>query len=152
MTIQAKSTKEARELLKKEEGLNELSQYCEKIFEILDKIHFKLKAREIVDPEEVDEAIDKVTGYRGFLNPLLEAFEAEMDNSENAYYINRKEQIEKEGTKFTSAPVEREASLSVANLRTIRNQLRGYVNQADIDINVLQSKLKYYTERAKLEK
>jgi len=150
--IEAKSTAEVREALKNEVGVAKLYKYCENIFGILDKIHLALKAREVVDGNQVDEKLDKLLGYRGFLSPIAEAFEAEMDGNANVYYINKKHAIEEKGDKFVGAPAEREAELSVQNLRVLRNQLRGYIGQIDIDIMVLQSKLKYYSERARLER
>jgi uncharacterized protein YuzB (UPF0349 family) len=150
--IQAKSTEEVREDLKNDEGIRKLYKYCENIFGILDKIHFAIKNREVIDGNTVDEKLDKLLGYRGFLAPINEAFEADMDGNANVFYINRKHEIESKGEKFTSAPADREAEFSVQHLRVLRNQLRGYINQIDIDIMVLQSKLKYYSERAKLER
>jgi len=150
--IEAKSTATVREELKTEDGIKELYRYCEKIFGILDKIHFAIKAREVVDGNQVDEKMDKLLGYRGFLSPIWEAFEADMDGNANVYYVNKKHEIESTGTKFVGAPAEREAELSVQDLRVLRNQLRGYINQIDIDIMVLQSKLKFYSERARLER
>lgn len=145
--IEAKSTAEVREALKTEEGIAKLYRYCENIFGILDKIHLAIKAREVVDGNQVDEKLDKLLGYRGFLSPIAEAFEAEMDGNANVYYINKKHEIETSGVKFVGAPVDREAELSVQSLRVLRNQLKGYIGQIDIDIMVLQSKLKYYQNR-----
>jgi len=150
--IEAKSAVEVREKLKTEGGLQDLYNYCETIFGILDKIHFAIKSRQVIDGNHVDEKLDKLLGYRGFIAPIFEAFEADMDANANAFYINRKHEIEQAGDKFVSASTEKAASLSVSKQRELRNLLRGYLNQIDIDIMVLQSKLKYYSERAKLER
>jgi len=150
--IEAKSTAEVREALKSEDGVAKLYRYCENIFGIIDKIHLAIKAREVVDGNQVDEKLDKLLGYRGFLSPVAEAFEAEMDGNANVHYINMKHATETKGEKFVSASADRESELSVQNLRVLRNQLRGYIGQIDIDIMVLQSKLKYYSERARLER
>ncbi len=150
--IEAISTAEVREKLNTEEGVDKLYRYCENIFGIWDKIHFAIKAREVVDGNQVDEKLDKLLGYRGFINPIYEAFSADMDGNANVFYINRKHEVEAKGEKFVSASAEKEAELSVQKSRVLRNQLRGYLNQIDIDIMVLQSKLKYYSERARLER
>jgi len=149
MATQPKSTKEVREQLKKEDGINQLYTYCETIFGLVDKIHMQIKSREVIDGEITDEKLDKLVGYRGFLNPIFEAFEAEMDGNSNVYYVNKKHAIETKGEKFVSASVDKESSLSVQNLRVLRNQLRGYIDQIGIDIMVLMGKQKYYVEREK---
>ena len=149
MSIQPKSTKEVREELKTEDGINQLYAYCEGIFKILDKIHFQIKSREVIDGEIADEKLDKLTGYRGFLNPIYEAFEADMDGNSNVFYVNRKHEIETKGEKFVSASADKEAGLSVQKLRVLRNQLRGYIDQIGIDIMVLMGKQKYYIGRDK---
>lgn len=46
-------------------------------------------------------------------------------NKELAYYYSRKVEIEGEGNKFVSAPIEKEASLAVADERRVRDIIKG---------------------------
>jgi hypothetical protein len=147
MPINPKPTQEVREKLKSDEGVQELYGYSESIFKFLDAIHFDIKSRKVIDGEMADLKLDKLVGYRGFLNPILEALEAEMDGNANVYSVNKKHSMESEGKKPIATFVDKEASLSVQSLRVLRNQLRGYINQIDIDIMVLMGKQKYYLGR-----
>jgi hypothetical protein len=146
MRIQAKSIQEIDRLLKSKTGYEQLVSYCETVFKALDKIHYRIKAREIVEGSSADEVLDKVTGYAGFLRPIYESLEAYKKNEQEKYFVNRLEDSERNNEKFTLGNETIKASHYVANLRVLRNRLRGYVKQCDIDIGVLQSKLKYYAK------
>ena len=147
MIIKQKPLSELEKLLKTTNGFNDLTKYCDSVFQILDKYIFRMKSRKITEPENVDSALDKVTGYRGYINPLLEVLEAHKKNKEAEAYINFKEEVEKKGDKFVSAIAERKASKSISQIRTLRNKVKGYIDQCNIMIGVLQSKLNYYRDR-----
>lgn len=144
MKLQAKSTKEIDELLKSKTGYESLIKYCEQVFAFLDKFYYRIKSREIIEGSSADEALDRVTGYVGFLMPIFESLEAYKKNEQEGYFINRLEDTEKNSEKFVVTIETVRASHSVAKLRTLRNRLRGYVKQGNVSINVLQSKLNYY--------
>ena len=143
--IKPKTTTEIEKLLSNEKGIELLDKYCSNIYDVINKYNTRLKARKVTEGESVDEALDKIVGYRGFLNPILEVVEAIKKNRAEAYYINLKEDAERDGNKFISAVAERESSHNVADLRVIRNKVRAYVDQCNVIIGILQSKLKYYS-------
>jgi len=151
--IEALSIKEVDNLLKSNSGLSELIEYCERIFAQFDKIHYALKSRLITNGEQTDLYLDKVVGYVGFLRPIYESLEAHKKGESNAHYVNdynkwEKEQEgkkTKEKEKFVSTVADRKASKFVQATRVLRNRVRGYVEQADKDMMILQSKLKYYS-------
>lgn len=147
MIIEQKSLSELEKLLQIEGGFNDLNKYCDSVFRIIDKYIMRMKSRKITDPETVDTALDKITGYRGYINPLLEVLEAHKKNKEAEAYINFREEVEAKGNKFVSAIAEKAASKSISQIRTTRNKIKGYVDQCNLMIGVLQSKLNYYRDR-----
>jgi len=149
MIIKHKPLSELEKLMQTKDGFNDLEKYCQSVFSALDIYISKMKSRKITEPENVDKALDKVTGYRGYINPLLEVLEAHKKNKEAEAYINFKDEVEEKGDKFVSAIAERKASKNVSQIRALRNKVEGYINQCDIMIGVLQSKLNYYRDRKK---
>ena len=134
---------ELEKYFQKESTLEEVLKYCTQFFTKIDNVMLDLRKNKIQDGESVQEALTKVTGYFGALKPVLALAITEKKNRQVRYYNTRKEQIEKEGEKFSSAPTEREADASVASYRRVRNLVQGYVEVADRTIGILQSKLNY---------
>jgi len=135
-----------------EKTLNEVVSYVVQFFNKIDKCMLQLRRNEVKDPETCQEILTKLAGYNGVLKPILLLAITEKKNRETRYYNQRKEEIENAGEKFSSAPIEREASGKVANYRRVRNLIQGYVDVCEQGISVLQSKLKYLGEEIRLEK
>lgn len=153
--IQPKSFKEIMDNLKAgKDGLHKISFYANEVFKHLDNIHYKLVCRVINNAELSDKYLSIATGYRGYLNPLVEALEAFKKGNENSAFIaNKNETEDKVETdekgkqtkiKFTATIGAIVASQAVQEIREIRNAVRSYVNQADIDVDTLRTKLSYY--------
>lgn len=147
MEIAQKSIEELEALVMDMEGtgFQEALTYCAEIFSSIDIISQKMEQRKITDPQTVDETIDYIVGYKGYLNPLKEVLDGIKQNQQDGFYINRKDELEAKGNKFTDAALKVESSHAVAAYRILRNKLEGYVAVCDTLIMVLQSKLKYYT-------
>lgn len=141
--IQPMSVEEVEQSLKKN-GITEIKKYVYQIFKILDNVHYKLVSRQIIVAETVDENLDIVTGYRGYLNPILASLVSYKTGEENIKYVAEMEKSNKDKIKFVAAIGARVASHYVQEIRTIRNITEAYVKQADKDIEVFRSKLSYY--------
>ena len=141
--LQPKSVEEVEQSLKKS-GITEIKTYVYQIFKILDNINYKQVTRQIVTAEAVDENIDIVTGYRGYLNPILASLVSYKTGEENIKYVAEMEKSNKTKIKFVAAVGARVASHHVQEIRTIRNITEAYVKQVDKNIEVFRSKLSYY--------
>lgn len=141
--IQPKSVEEVEQALKKS-GIAEIKKYVYQIFRILDNINYKQVSRQIITAEAVDENLDIVTGYRGYLNPILASLVSYKTGEENIKYVAEMEKSNKTKIKFVAAVGTRVASHHVQEIRTIRNITEAYVKQADKNIEVFRSKLSYY--------
>lgn len=143
---------ELEQHFQKEETLEEVLKYCNPFFEKIDKCMLQLRKNEAENPNACQEIMTKLAGYNGALKPVLLLSITEKKNRETRYYNQRKEEIEKSGEKFSSAPTEREASEKVASYRRVRNLIQGYVEVCSDAISVLQSRLNFLRDEMKLEK
>lgn len=134
------------------ETLDEVLKYCNLYFKRIDSCMLQLRRNEVRDPETCQEVLTKLAGYNGALKPVLLVAMTEKKNRETRYYNRRREEIEKEGIKFVSTSVDREASGEVADYRRVRNIIEAYTDICDQAISILQSKLKYLGEAIRLEK
>lgn len=130
------------EYFESEEALNELLVDYKEVFETLDDLSNQLRQGVITTSDDFKTLLNSATGYYGTLEPLYSLSIAVKENSELKAYADIKINIENGGGKFTSAPVEREASLAVAAYRRVRNILEAYVNVTEKLIVTAQTQLK----------
>ena len=125
---------------------SKLEKLLELLVETFDRINYYstlFRDRIVMEnPREIETALSELTGLYMFLKPIVSIAITEKKNREERYYNQRKIEIENEGKKFMSAPVEREASDYVSNYRRVRNILQGYLDVCDKAISTCQSLLK----------
>jgi hypothetical protein len=119
---------------------------CSTMFNRIDEIGATLRDRGFNTPQELEGLIRELNGINIFLHPILGVAVSVKTENEDRFYNVRKIEIENAGEKFTSAAVDREASLAVANFRRVRNSLQAYVDVVTTLIMSAQSLLKN-TER-----
>ena len=98
---------------------------------VFDKIEEYRKKLLVVDTNnlpEIKKILLTLTGYYMSLCNVVKKLQTLKRNKESAYFHQRKIEIENEGKKFTSAPIEKEASLYVAEERRVRNIFEGYLD------------------------
>ena len=130
------------EYFKKESTLESVLKYCAKHFEKIDlySSHLRKSPDDIV---KLNKIMILAVGEQTFLEPILGLAITYKKNEEEIYYNKKRIAIEKEGTKkFSSAPVEREASAHVADYRRVRNIIQAYVNSCKAMVSAIQSRLK----------
>lgn len=88
------------------------------------KIMVKLDASNTAAAKEI---LTKLTGYYMEVIDVHSKIESLVKNKKVAYYYSRKVAVETAGEKFSSAPVEREADLYVADERRVRDIFAGKV-------------------------
>lgn len=131
------------------ENFTELLEEMNTIFVEIDKITEDLSDGLLSDVNICIDYLSRLTGYFMYLNPILSELRSYKKNKELREYYSLKMQIENEGKKFVSAPVEKEASLAVAEVRRIRNIVEGYVDACKTAISSCQSIIKYFSEERK---
>jgi hypothetical protein len=125
-----------------ENSVLEILPECMEQFDRIDAIGAVLRDRGFSSPASLEELIRELNGINAFLTPILGVATSAKTENEDRFYNSRKIEIEKEGGKFTSASVDREASLSVANFRRVRNSIEAYVSVINTLIMSSQSLLK----------
>ncbi|KKN82761.1 hypothetical protein LCGC14_0305850 [marine sediment metagenome] len=95
------------------------------IFEQVDKLKKATTKLDAANTTAVKDTLTKLTGYYMEIVDILRKIEALKKNKETAYYHTKKVEIENSDTKFVSAPVDKEASLYVADERRVRSILQG---------------------------
>ena len=125
-----------------EEGLTQLLKDYQEIFDILDDLSQQLLRGVISTVDQYKEALNQATGAYGALEPLFAMSVAHKENEELHFYVNMKRELEGKGEKVVAATLDKEASASVANVRSIRNVLEGYVSVSEKIIITAQTQLK----------
>lgn len=125
-----------------EENLNEILEDYASIFELLDNNSNALLQGQLTTSDQFRQLLNEATGAYGSLEPLYSLAVAYKENTELHAYVEKKRDIENRGDKIVVASLEKEASLSVAGFRRIRNILEGYVNVAEKLITTSQTQLK----------
>jgi len=95
--------------------------------------------------EDFKNILNFMTGAYVSLEPLYSMAEALKLNEELKSYAQIKREAEARGDKVVAANLEREASLTVANLRRIRAILEGYVLACEKCIITAQTQLRRIT-------
>lgn len=140
-------------LFASEDTLDKVLEECKETFERIDYYATNMKQGITNNPEEAKNALNELTGLYMTLKTISVIAETEKKNREIKHYNTRRIDIENEGSKkFTSAPMEKEASNAVASYRRIRNIILGYISSVEKAISTLQSLLKFMGEEMKLQK
>ena len=101
-----------------------------------------LKSKLANNPEEAKSAVLVLAGVFSNLTTVLSVAMTEKKNREIREYNRIRIEAENAEKKVTSAVMEQQASVFVANYRRIRNIIDGYVNGCEKQISALQSTLK----------
>ena len=101
-----------------------------------------LKSKLANNPEEAKSAVLVLAGVFSNLTTVLSVAMTEKMNREIREYNRIRIEAENAEKKVTSAVMEQQASVFVANYRRIRNIIDGYVNGCEKQISALQSTLK----------
>ena len=130
------------EYFQSEEGLTKLITDYQEVFTLLDDISKQLLAGIVSTVDEYKLILNQATGAYGTLEPLYSMSIAVKENEELHYYVNMKRELETKGEKVVAASLDKEASASVANIRSVRNVLEGYVSVSEKIIVTAQTQLK----------
>lgn len=126
-----------------ESTLGKVLEECKADFELVDYYaNSVLKTKLANNPDEAKGALLVLAGVFSNLSTVLSIAITEKNNRETRAYDTLRIEIENAGGKFTSASVEKQASLTVASYRRIRNIIEGYMNGCEKMIVSLQSTLK----------
>ena len=101
-----------------------------------------LKTKLANNPEEAKSAVLVLAGVFSNLTTVLSVAMTEKKNREIREYNRIRIEAENAEKKVTSAVIEQQASVFVADYRRIRNIIEGYVNGCEKQISALQSTLK----------
>ncbi|MFH0806077.1 MAG: hypothetical protein V1901_04330 [Patescibacteria group bacterium] len=85
----------------------------------------------ILGQEELKEVKTRLTGIIATLNPVYSKGLSLKKQKEYRYYVQKKEECEKAGTKFTDGGTEKEAKAYVENYRNVRDLIAGYLKSAE---------------------
>jgi len=97
----------------------------------LETLREKIKGTAFTLLTEFTVLLAEFTADFGFLAPLHQQIRAVRENNEVSAYINIKKSTESVGSKFVSAPAEREARSSVADLIEAEKLLDGYTTAVE---------------------
>ena len=123
--------------------LGKVLDECKADFELIDYYaNSVLKTKLANNPDEAKGALLVLAGVFSNLSTVLSIAITEKNNRETRAYDTLRIEIENAGGKFISASVEKQASLTVASYRRIRNIIEGYMNGCEKMIVSLQSTLK----------
>ena len=123
--------------------MGKVLEECKADFELVDYYaNSVLKTKLANNPDEAKGALLVLAGVFSNLSTVLSIAITEKNNRETRAYDTLRIEIENAGGKFTSASVEKQASLTVASYRRIRNIIEGYMNGCEKMIVSLQSTLK----------
>ena len=127
---------------KNEETLNEVLEELKEDFEKIDYWSGLRISNITSNSEEIDKALNELSGAYSNLRTALAIAETEKRNRE----IKFKEQIrfdtEEAGNKYTDSKASTQASAHVAEYRRVRNIIQAYTEACDKHIITLQSILK----------
>lgn len=129
------------------EGMEKLLVEFTPAFQKIEEYSRLLKNGILDNGMECTKALSELTGIYLELKPVAVIAETIKSTEELRVYTRRKEEIEMTDAKFTSAAVEREASLAVASYRRIRNIFEAYLEASERGIQSVQSVLKFLTTK-----
>jgi hypothetical protein len=135
------------------EGMNDLLFFLQQ--EYFDRISYHadlFRGGALSDIGQMNSSLDELTGIYMDLKAIYMISITMKENRELQHYMSRKIEIENKGEKFTSAPIEKEASNIVANERRVRNIVEGFLSSCEKSISTIQSKLKFTSKEIELTK
>jgi len=138
---------EIEKLFDSEDTLELVLEELAGTFDYIDQSNTDFKANPTELPV-IKEMLNKVKGCCGEVRKSFSLASKELATREARAYINRKMEIENEGTKFTTqldSATKKEAFVEVEPYRRIYNILEGYIKDCEQSITVLQSLLKTIT-------
>lgn len=133
---------EIENLFKSKETLDKALEFCKADIEMIDYWSDIRKTGITDNSEEINKALNQLSGCYANLKTVLGVAESEKKNREVRHYEELKINATNSDKKFTSAVAERESSSYVAPYRRVRNIIEAYVESADKHIVTLQSILK----------
>jgi hypothetical protein len=98
------------------------------------------------------QALDQLTGCYFYLNPITEVLAALEKNRSLNYFHVEKVTLEKAGTKFVSAPVEKESENFVSEERYVLAIFQGFLDNCVSGIQSCRARLKNQTNELELNK
>jgi hypothetical protein len=126
-----------------EETLGKVLEECKADFELVDYYaNSVLKTKLANNPDEAKGALLVLAGVFSNLSTILSIAITEKNNRETREYDRLRIEAENADKKYTSAGLEKSASLTVGSYRRIRNIIEGYMNGCEKMIVSLQSTLK----------
>lgn len=133
---------EIEKLFETEETLNEVLDRCEEDFKQIDYWSNVRKQNLTDNSEEINRALNELSGCYSNLKTILGIAETEKKNRHARYKESIRIEVENNGGKYSDAKADTQASAHVAEYRRIRNIIEAYVNSCDKHITTLQSILK----------
>jgi hypothetical protein len=137
---------------KDEKGLMELLKLCEEKFKVIDSYAQQFEQNLMSTCGEYSTAKEQIAGIKMFLNDIYSEAITWKKNKEQAKYMELKIAIENKPPvddgkgkltkeKFSSAPTEIEASVSVATWRRVRNILEGKINSCWDSLKICEQRI-----------
>ncbi len=133
---------ELEEKFKNEETLNEVLEELEKDFKKIDYWSGLRISNITSNSEEIDKALNELSGTYSNLRTALAIAETEKRNREIRFKEKIRFETEEAGNKYTDSKASTQASAHVAEYRRIRNIILAYTESAEKHIVTLQSILK----------
>jgi len=133
---------ELEKLFEKEETLNKVLEMLEADFEMVDYWSGVRKSNITNNSEEIDKALNELSGAYSNLRIALAIAETEKKNRETIFKEKIRFETEEAGNKYTDSKASTQASSQVAPYRRIRNYVLAYTEACHQHIITLQSILK----------
>jgi len=133
---------ELENLFKKEETLDKVLEELEKDFEMVDYWSGVRKNNLTDNSEEINKALNELSGCYSNLRTALGIAETEKRNREVRNKESIRAETENAGNKYTDSKATTQASAYVANYRRVRNIILAYTESTEKHIVTLQSILK----------
>ncbi len=133
---------EFEEKFKKEETLNEVLKMLEKDFSTVDYWSGVRKNNLTSNSEEINKALNELSGVYSNLRTALGIANTEKRNREICFKEKIRFETEEAGNKYTDSKASTQASAQVASYRRVRNIILAYTESAEKHILTLQSILK----------
>lgn len=129
-------------LFKKEETLDKVLEKMKEDFEKVDYWSGVRKMNLTSNSEEINKALNELSGCYSNLRTTLSIAETEKKNREITFKEKIRFETEQAGNKYTDSKANTQASAHVASYRRIRNIILAYAESAEKHIVTLQSILK----------
>lgn len=133
---------ELENLFKKEETLNKVLEELKTDFEQVDYWSGVRKNNLTDNSEEINRALNDLSGVYSNLRTALGIAETEKRNREVRHKESIRVETENAGNKYTDSKATTQASAYIAEYRRVRNIIEAYTEACDRHIGTLQSILK----------